>query len=58
MIGDLKNMCQEQACVERYRVAMELFECKMTEGASVSAHVQKLMGILEQLGKQGSTMDL
>jgi hypothetical protein len=41
MIGELKNMFQEQAHVERYRVAMELFECKMTEEASVSAHVQK-----------------
>jgi gag-polypeptide of LTR copia-type len=58
MIGELKNMFQEQACVERYRVVMELFECKMTEGASVSAHVQKLMDLMEQLGKLGSTMDL
>jgi hypothetical protein len=40
MIGELKNMFQEQTRVERYRVAMELFECKMIEGALVSAHVQ------------------
>jgi gag-polypeptide of LTR copia-type/GAG-pre-integrase domain/Zinc knuckle len=58
MIGDLKNMFQEKACVERYRIAIELFECKMTEGASVSAHVQKLMDLMEQLGKLGSTMHL
>jgi gag-polypeptide of LTR copia-type len=58
MIGELKNMFQEQARVKRYRVAMELFECKMIEGASVSAHVQKLMGLMEQIGKLGSTMDL
>jgi gag-polypeptide of LTR copia-type len=58
MIGKLKNMFQEQARVERYRVAMELFECKMTEEASVSAHVQKLMRLMEQLEKMGSTMDL
>jgi gag-polypeptide of LTR copia-type len=58
MIGELKNMFQEQARVKRYHVAMELFECKMTERASVSAHVQKLMGLMEQLGKLGSTMDL
>jgi gag-polypeptide of LTR copia-type len=58
MIGELKNMFQEQTRVERYRVAMKLFECKMTEEASVSSHVQKLMGLMEQLGKLGSTMDL
>jgi hypothetical protein len=40
-------MFQEQACVERYRVAIELFECKMTEGDSVIAHVQKLIGLME-----------
>jgi hypothetical protein len=32
MIGELKNIFQEQARVKWYRVAMELFECKMTEG--------------------------
>jgi gag-polypeptide of LTR copia-type/GAG-pre-integrase domain len=58
MIGELKNMFQEQTRVERYHVAMEFFECKMNEGASVSAHVQKLMGLMEQLGKLDSTMDL
>jgi gag-polypeptide of LTR copia-type len=37
---------------------MELFECKMTEEASASAHVQKLMGVMEQLEKLDSTLDL
>jgi gag-polypeptide of LTR copia-type len=58
MIVELKNIFQEQAHVERYRVAIKLFECKMTKGASVSVNVQKLMGLMEQHGKLGSTMDL
>jgi gag-polypeptide of LTR copia-type len=58
MIGELKNMYQEQALVEWHCVVMKLFECKMTEGASISARIQKLMGLMEQLGKLGSTLDL
>jgi gag-polypeptide of LTR copia-type len=58
MIGELKNILQEQARIERYHVVMELFECKLTEGVSVSAHVQKLMGLMEQVGKLCSTLDL
>jgi hypothetical protein len=37
---------------------IELFECKMAEGALISAHVQKLMGFMEHLGELGSTLDL
>jgi hypothetical protein len=44
MIDELKNKFQEQARIERYCVTVELFECKMTEGVSVNAIVQKLMG--------------
>jgi hypothetical protein len=44
MIDELKNKFQEQAWIERYCVTVELFECKMTEGVSVNAIVQKLMG--------------
>jgi hypothetical protein len=39
MICEIKNIFREQARVERYRVMMKLFECKMTKGGSVSAHV-------------------
>jgi gag-polypeptide of LTR copia-type len=58
MIDELKNMFQEQPHVEWYRVTMKLFECKMTEEASVNAHVQKLMDLMEQFRKLGSTLDL
>jgi hypothetical protein len=44
MIDELKNKFQEQARIERYCVTVEHFECKMTEGVSVNAIVQKLMG--------------
>ena len=54
MIQELKNLYEEQARVEHYRVAIELFSCKMAEGASVRAHVQKMIGLIEQLAKLGS----
>jgi hypothetical protein len=51
MICELKNIFQKQAHVKWYRITMELFECKITKRASVSASVQKLMGLMEQLRK-------
>ena len=59
MIKELKSLYEEQARVERYNVATKLFNCKMAEGASVRAHVQKMIGMIEQLGKLSTTpMDL
>ena len=51
MITELKSLYQEQARVERHNVATELFSCRMAEGASVKAHVQKMIGLIEKLGK-------
>ena len=39
MIKELKNMYEEPARVEKHRVAMQLFECRMAEGAPVRPHV-------------------
>ena len=59
MIQELKSLYEEQARVERYNVATELFSCRMAEGASVRAHVQKMIGLIEQLGKLSTApMDL
>ena len=58
MIAELRNMYQEPARVEKHRVVMQLYGCKMAEGASVRTHVQKMMGLLEQLGKLGYNIEL
>ena len=58
MIEELKNMYQEPARVEKHRVAMQLYGCKMAEGASVRSHVQRMMGLLEQLGKLSYKIEL
>lgn len=58
MIQELKGMYQEPARVEKHRVAMELFECRMAEGASVRPHVQKMISLVEQLGKLNYKIDL
>ena len=58
MIEELRNMYQEPARVEKHCVALQLYGCKMAEGASVRTHVQKMMGLLEQLEKLGYNIEL
>ena len=49
---------KEQLCVKHCRVAMKLLNCKMDEEASADLHVQKMVCLIEQLGKLDSEMDL
>ena len=47
IVVQLKNLFQAQARVERYEMTKALHECKMAEGASVSSHVIKMIGYIE-----------
>ncbi|KAJ0853704.1 putative RNA-directed DNA polymerase [Helianthus annuus] len=53
MIEQLKGMFQKQARQERYDTMKQLISCKMQEGSSVSAHVLKMKGYIDQLNKLG-----
>ncbi|KAK9044608.1 hypothetical protein V6N11_058505 [Hibiscus sabdariffa] len=43
MIQNLKEIYEGQARQERYETSKALFQCKMTEGTPVEAHVIKMM---------------
>ncbi|KAK9125081.1 hypothetical protein Scep_013927 [Stephania cephalantha] len=49
----LKEMFQQQARQERFETVKNLHSCKMTEGASVSPHVLKMKGYVDQLDRLG-----
>ncbi|KAK8655978.1 hypothetical protein V6N13_108540 [Hibiscus sabdariffa] len=51
MIQNLKEIYEGQACQERYETSKALFQCKMTEGTPVGAHVIKMMGYVQTLEK-------
>ena len=44
---DLKEMFQEQAHHERFVTTKALTSCKMAPGTSVSAHVLKMKGYID-----------
>ncbi|KAK8568918.1 hypothetical protein V6N13_106801 [Hibiscus sabdariffa] len=46
MIQNLKEIYEEQARQERYETSKALFQCKMSEGSPVGAHVIKMMGYI------------
>ncbi|KAK9144304.1 hypothetical protein Sjap_004207 [Stephania japonica] len=48
-----KEMFQQQARQERFETVKNLYSCKMTEGASVSPHVLKMKGYVDQLDRLG-----
>ena len=50
----LKGMFQEQPRQERFTTTKALNACKMTPGTSVSAHVLKMKGLIDQLDKLGA----
>ena len=50
----LKGMFQEQARQERFTTTKALNAYKMTPGTSVSAHVLKMKGLIDQLDKLGA----
>ena len=54
MMVHLKGMFQEQARQERFTTTKALNACKMTPGTSVSAHVLKMKGFIDQLDKLGA----
>ena len=56
MMRHLKEMFQEQACQERFLTMKALNECKMAHGTSVSAHVLKMKGYLDQLERLGALL--
>ncbi|KAK1432596.1 hypothetical protein QVD17_09493 [Tagetes erecta] len=56
MIEQLKGMFQKQARQERHDTMKQLISCKMQEGSSVSAHVLKMKGYIDQMTKLGNPM--
>ncbi|KAK1424219.1 hypothetical protein QVD17_19540 [Tagetes erecta] len=57
MIEQLKGMFQKQARQERHDTMKQLISCKMQEGSSVSAHVLKMKGYIDQMTKLGNPME-
>ncbi|KAK8534691.1 hypothetical protein V6N13_081124 [Hibiscus sabdariffa] len=53
MIQNLKEIYEGQARQERYETSKALFQCKMSEGSPVGAHVIKMMGYIQTLDKLG-----
>ncbi|KAK8701271.1 hypothetical protein V6N13_019661 [Hibiscus sabdariffa] len=53
MIQNLKEIYEGQARLERYETSKALFQCNMTEGIPVGAHVIKMMGYVQTLEKLG-----
>ncbi|KAK8682690.1 hypothetical protein V6N13_055069 [Hibiscus sabdariffa] len=53
MIQNLKEIYEGQARQERYETSKALFQCKMSEGSPVGAHVIKMMGYIQTLENLG-----
>ena len=53
MIACLKEMFQEQACIERFSTIKALLSCKMVVGSSVGPYVLKMKGYLDHLENIG-----
>ncbi|KAL4324276.1 hypothetical protein GQ457_11G024160 [Hibiscus cannabinus] len=56
MIQNLKEIYEGQARQERYETSKALFQCKMSEGSPVEAHVIKMMGYIQMLEKLRSPL--
>ncbi|KAK8590159.1 hypothetical protein V6N13_088942 [Hibiscus sabdariffa] len=56
-IQNLKEIYEGQARQERYETSKALFQCKMSEGSSVGAHVIKMMGYIQMLEKLGFALN-
>ncbi|KAK8562296.1 hypothetical protein V6N12_010380 [Hibiscus sabdariffa] len=57
MIQNLKEIYEGQACQKRYETSKALFQCKMSEGSPVGAHVIKMMGYIQALEKLGFALN-
>src|SRR5664279_276199 len=53
MLVQLKDMFQQQAKQERFETVKTLASCKMAQGISVSVHVLKMKGYVDQLERLG-----
>ncbi|KAK8715425.1 hypothetical protein V6N13_042759 [Hibiscus sabdariffa] len=53
MIQNLKEIYEGQARQEGYETFKALFQCKMSEGSPVGAHVIKIIGYIQTLEKLG-----
>ncbi|KAK8701331.1 hypothetical protein V6N13_019719 [Hibiscus sabdariffa] len=58
MIQNLKEIYEGQERQERYETSKALFQCKMSEGSPVGAHVIKMMGYIQTLEKLGFALKL
>ncbi|KAK8708436.1 hypothetical protein V6N13_059478 [Hibiscus sabdariffa] len=56
MIQNMKEIYEGQTRQERYETSKALFQCKMTEGTPVGAHVIKIMGYIQTLEKLGFSL--
>ncbi|KAK8696648.1 hypothetical protein V6N13_001780 [Hibiscus sabdariffa] len=57
MIQNLKEIYEGQVRQERYETSKALFQCKMSEGSPVGAHVIKMMGYIQTLEKLGFALN-
>ncbi|KAK8600835.1 hypothetical protein V6N12_050683 [Hibiscus sabdariffa] len=57
MIQNLKENYEGQARQARYETSKALFQCKMSEGSPVGAHVIKMMGYIQTLEKLGFALN-
>ncbi|KAL4283175.1 hypothetical protein GQ457_16G020370 [Hibiscus cannabinus] len=57
MIHNLKEIYEAQARQERYETSKSLFQCKMSEGSPVGAHVIKMMSYIQTLEKLGFALN-
>ncbi|KAK6143248.1 hypothetical protein DH2020_023596 [Rehmannia glutinosa] len=53
----LQELYGERTRQERYKISMELFKCRMTEGSSVYDHGLKVITLIERLVSLGVVMD-
>ncbi|KAK8652571.1 hypothetical protein V6N13_126601 [Hibiscus sabdariffa] len=51
--GDFEGKARQ----ERYETSKDLFQCKMSEGTPVGAHVIKMMGYIQTLEKLGLALN-
>ncbi|KAK8618054.1 hypothetical protein V6N13_115929 [Hibiscus sabdariffa] len=57
MIQNINEIYEGQARQERYETSKALFQCKMSEGSPVGAHVIKMMGYIPTLEKPGFALN-
>ncbi|KAK8694611.1 hypothetical protein V6N13_072158 [Hibiscus sabdariffa] len=57
MIRNLKEIYEGQARQERYETFKALFQCKISEGSPVGAHVIKMIGYIQTLEKMGFALN-